>query len=675
MKAACSSRRTGRLAAFALAGAAVFGASPALAEDVPSKLGPDFQVNTFTLGNQDSPDVARYADGRFVVVWQDFTNSRVKARLYLASGAPAGGEVEVSEAGLIVSPPHVAALADGGFAVVWGVFHDVLLRRFDREARPLGSAVVVNGSHPDLNLRPDIAADSGGNLAIVWYRDGFFDDLVLLRRFDAAGNPQGDPFQVNSFTNRRPSAAHVAMNDAGSILVSWNEDVGFRVLARRFDGPSGTWANEVRIQAPGGGHPANSVPLLYREGDGAVVFSDLRFVDIGVFAQPLDAEGALMGAAAELGGPLYDTSALAAATGAAGNTFVVWSQLDNNGSRLFGRLFNRSWQPLGEALAVSADPLNLKADDLQPAVAADAFGGFVTVWSNGGRPTFFPILLPPQILDGRDGSLFGVFGQLLGDPECAADSEVLCLGEGNRFRVRAKWRNPFTGETGNGHARRLTADTGALWFFGPSNLEVMIKVLDGRPVNGRFWFFLGSLSNVEYMISVTDTATGKEKAYHNPPFQFSSLADTSAFADSAPASSSAAAVVAAAALPEPATSPQSAGCTASAESLCLAAARFQVQVDFVDPRTGAAGHGRALPLTADTGVFWFFAANNLELMIKVLDGRPVNGRFWVFFGALSDVEYTITVMDTETGEKRIYVNPRGQLASRADTDAFPLAGH
>ena len=58
----------------------------------------------------------------------------------------------------------------------------------------------------------------------------------------------------------------------------------------------------------------------------------------------------------------------------------------------------------------------------------------------------------------------------------------------------------------------------------------------------------------------------------------------------------------------------------------------------------------AVPITADTGYFWFFDDANVELVVKVLDGRSVNGHFWVFFGALSDVGYSITVTDTATGE-------------------------
>jgi hypothetical protein len=72
----------------------------------------------------------------------------------------------------------------------------------------------------------------------------------------------------------------------------------------------------------------------------------------------------------------------------------------------------------------------------------------------------------------------------------------------------------------------------------------------------------------------------------------------------------------------------------------------------------------------DTGYFWFFNPDNVEVVLKVLDGRPVNGKFWVFYGALSTVEYTLTVTDTETGQVRTFTNPAGRLASVAETSAF-----
>jgi hypothetical protein len=658
------SHRMRQLTALALAGAAVlFGA--AAAADVPAKIGSEFQVNTFTDGSQLHPDVARFPDGHFVVVWQDLEGSpvMVKSRLYEASGTPASGELAVTNT-VPASSPRVTALPDGGFAVVWEESKNVKLRRFDREGQPLyplASPVVVNEPSLQPSYTPDIASNSAGTLAVVWTRP--LTNRILLRRLDAAGNPLGASVQVNTFSTGL-IGPHVAMNDAGSVLVSWGDTGLNKVRARRFDGPSGTWSKEVTIEAPGGSYTVGNVPVLYPEGDGAVVFSDFRLVDIRVFAQQMDAAGALKGVASEIGGPIFFTG-LDAAIDAAGNAFVVWVAREGNGSalsaRIHGRLLDRSWRPVGGELTVSTGDLAFY--DEEPAVAADASGGFATVWSDVGEVLDYPSL---TILPGKDGSEFGVFGQLL-DPACVADSEVLCLGAGNRFRVKVSWKIPG-GETGVGRSHPITADTGTFWFFSPDNLELMIKVLDGRPVNGHFWVFYGALSDVEYTITVTDTATGEEKTYHNPPGRMASQADTSAFADTAAAPATALAAMAPAAV--------STGCSTSAAgtALCLQSNRFAVEVTFTDPRNGVTGPAHAVDLTADTGAFWFFDPSNLELMIKVLDGRPVNGHFWVFFGALSDVAYTIRVTDTETGEQRIYVNPHGKLTSRADTSAFPV-GH
>jgi lysophospholipase L1-like esterase len=111
-------------------------------------------------------------------------------------------------------------------------------------------------------------------------------------------------------------------------------------------------------------------------------------------------------------------------------------------------------------------------------------------------------------------------------------------------------------------------------------------------------------------------------------------------------------------------------CVAGPEAICLTNDLFQVEVSW-RTRTGETGKGKVGSLSSDTGYFWFFNQENVELVIKILDGRALNDRYWVFYGALSDVEYTISIVDSRTGKKHIYVNPQGNLASVADTDAFP----
>ena len=59
--------------------------------------------------------------------------------------------------------------------------------------------------------------------------------------------------------------------------------------------------------------------------------------------------------------------------------------------------------------------------------------------------------------------------------------------------------------------------------------ECAVKAIDGRDRNGQFWVFFGSLSNVEFELTVTDTVTGLEKVYENPLGEFSSVGDTQAF--------------------------------------------------------------------------------------------------------------------------------------------------
>ncbi|MFN2633238.1 MAG: WD40/YVTN/BNR-like repeat-containing protein [Thermoanaerobaculia bacterium] len=272
----------------------------------------------------------------------------------------------------------------------------------------------------------------------------------------------------------------------------------------------------------------------------------------------------------------------------------------------------------------------------------------------------------------RDSAFKIAFGS--GTAGCTSGPSTLCLND-NRFKVDVSWRAVNAGTAGLGIAVPLTTDTGAFWFFSSGNIELVLKVVDGRSFNGSFWVFYGAMSDVSYTINVTDTLTGVRKTYENPQGQLASIADTSAFrSPPGPAlapgrgslGQSPAPVTAEAAVPLSTTAP----CASDATTLCLNSNRFRVQVNWVAANVGTSGAGRAAPLASDSGSFWFFSAGNLELNLKVVDGRAVNGRFWVFFGALSDVQYTITVTDTETGQQRVYTNPQGRLASVADTSAF-----
>ncbi len=90
----------------------------------------------------------------------------------------------------------------------------------------------------------------------------------------------------------------------------------------------------------------------------------------------------------------------------------------------------------------------------------------------------------------------------------------------------------------------------------------------------------------------------------------------------------------------------------SATALCLQGRRFQVEVAWSD-FAGRTGAGQAVPGIDPTGGFWFFDPSNTELVVKVLDARSFNNHFWVFYASLTNVAYTLTVTDTETGLRRL----------------------
>jgi len=261
--------------------------------------------------------------------------------------------------------------------------------------------------------------------------------------------------------------------------------------------------------------------------------------------------------------------------------------------------------------------------------------------------------------------------ELNSDGGCVPSERYLCLQEG-RFRVEAAWVD-FQANAGEGKAVALTADTGYFWFFKNTNVETVIKVLDGNPVNGHFWTFFGALSNVEYAMTVTDTQTGLTRRYYNPSRRFASVGDTESFG---PKGAKDAVTEATSTAGEPILvdryfdpSSLKAACSDGPLQLCLNGDRFTVTAEREDFQ-GNTGVGTAVPLTADTGYFWFFRDTNVEVVLKVLDGRPLNGNYWVFYGALSNVGYRLTVTDTQTGEVKVYENPTRRFASVGDTEAF-----
>jgi hypothetical protein len=624
-----------------------------------SPLGPDFHLDMAGVNGGRSV-VAVDPSGSVVELWTTFSLSQsgVFARSYDRTGRTSGLESRLDQTQILKQDATLVAVAPGRFAAAWLNYDDydqqpnppadpalgtISARFLDGKGRPVSGEFLLNATHLAEPSSLRLAALPSGGFAAVWREEGPDSEGAYARAFDPTGHPLSAPVPlatVASAVCKVETAALGALAD-GSFLAFWD--------LSPTGGGCATGTHGQRLTADG--RTAGPALFLGQSLDDVAVRRDGSFVAVrtvsspaplvdgfDVHAQLYDAADRTLGAEVTVAGGPGDQGEAAVAADAAGRFLVLWrdqpSVVDPGvPGRLSLRLFDAAGKPQGGAFAATS----LRTGNQDGArLATNGVGDWAVSW--------------------RGQTSLGIYPFARRFATCP-DSR-LCLN-GGRFQVAVSWQDARTGESGTGNPVPLTDDTGSFWLFGPDNLEMMVKVLDGGGVNGHFWVFYGALTDVEYDLTVTDAETGATQAYHNDQGHLVSRGDTGAFEATAAALSGALEAA-----------PVAGRSFAAAAAPLLLDDRFDVEVSWRDPRSGQTGDGVAVPLTRDTGAFWFFGDQNLETMVKVLDGRAVNGHFWVFFAALSDTAVTLRVTDRQTGAVRIYRKAANRLASRADVTAF-----
>jgi len=219
---------------------------------------------------------------------------------------------------------------------------------------------------------------------------------------------------------------------------------------------------------------------------------------------------------------------------------------------------------------------------------------------------------------------------------CRPDANTLCL-LGRRFKVELHWPEPVRRLERHGKAIARTDLAGFFTFGDPSNVELMIKILDfGTAIK----VFYGQLTDLHFSLTVTDTTSGSVKTYTNTAGKLrrdrpgglrqqhqrrARQAGRRVLFGAAAASGS---------------------CRPGPATLCLGDGRFAVSVNWKNAGNNTSGSGGAVPLSSVTGAFYFTESSNLELLTKIID---FGDRIAFFYGTLSDLEYTLTVQDTVAG--------------------------
>jgi len=616
-----------------------------------------------------------FADGRYVVVSRVTGSLDLQARLFAPDHRPLGepfvvGPVTRSTRSFFSGWDLVVTDDLDGWALAWTQVScttcptAVYLSLYDGE-QAVVEAVEVSSGATD-HYGPVLAAD-GGRVAVGWTVDNAveipfdgenFSD-AFGRLFDLAGQPLTNPFQIHVGTREEQVLDDAAWLPGGDLVFVWESYEGegefYDVFRRHFDRDGLPLEGNVRV------HLEDDV-RQYRATIGATAFGYVvAWVDWlytpdfnGTIAiRAFDRDGTPLGpdfpvSEIEPKGDRYGASVAGAADGgflvtwgANCSVFAGCSETPHGPDGSFGGVFARSFAPAwatGDETAMSDEiqvPPDPEGGQGSPSVHATSANGYAVFY--GSRGDFV-------VRHFENVTCFG-----------------LCLG-GGQFEAQVHWRD-FQGGSGDGTPTLRGDDWGTFWFFDPDNPELALKVIDGRALTGHYWAFSASLTNVAYTLTVVDKESGLRRSYLNPAGNFASRGDTTALPAAPPPAASRAV--------PPFLAAASEGIVAACDAgeVCVQEDRFAIEIEWED-FVANQGDGVGQPLTADAAWFWFFRPGNPEVLVKVLDGRPINGRWWVFYAALTNVGFTLRVTDRMTNETVTYENPLGNFASRGDTTAF-----
>jgi len=364
--------------------------------------GSEFQVNTYTLADQQYPAVAINTAGGFVVVWEssiqapgDF--SGIYGQRYDVSGATQGREFQVSTTtDMDDQLPRVAMNATGTFVVVWeGIDNDgnlhVYSRRFDAVGTALGNDQEVTSSpisYLTFSTKPAVAMDGSGNYVVAWenYDEINGDEDIYARRFAADGIADGTDFRVNTTIANDQAAVALTMNTAGDFVISWqsiaHDGEGNGIYAQLYDAAGTVLKSEFPVNTTTVSE--QTAPAVAMSASGFVVAWQSLAQDgdgNGIYAQRYDAIATTQGGEFQVN---TTTASEQTAPTVAMNTdgfIVAWESLGQDGDLkgIFAQRFEANGSTQGGEIQVNTTTAK---DQALPAVAMNGDSASVVAWQS-----------------------------------------------------------------------------------------------------------------------------------------------------------------------------------------------------------------------------------------------------------------------------------------------------
>ncbi|MEM8599440.1 MAG: T9SS type A sorting domain-containing protein [Bacteroidota bacterium] len=232
--------------------------------------GPEFLASTYTTSSQTEPSAAMDADGDFVIVWQGDSRDGdgVFAQRFAADGTLQGPEFQVNTytTGDQLLP-SVAMDAEGNFVVAWmsgslgdtqdGDSFGVFAQRFGADGTPQGSEFQANTYTTSRQGFPSVAMDAGGDFVVTWESYGQDGESlgIYAQRFSASpvANEDDAPLPTTLaldavFPNpvRDAATLRYALPTTAAVRLSVTDVLGRTVLARA-EGVQPAGEHEARL--------------------------------------------------------------------------------------------------------------------------------------------------------------------------------------------------------------------------------------------------------------------------------------------------------------------------------------------------------------------------------------------------------------------------------------------
>jgi len=206
-----------------------------------TRIGDEIHINTFTTDSQYEARVAGDGADHVAVSWisfaQDGDAHGVFARRYDAGMLPEGLEFQVNTYTVgAQNHPDLSVGPDGSLVVAWESSRpdsdglEIFAQRYAPNGTPLGEEFQVNTVTAKPQRYPHVAHDGDGNFLIVWTGGSTFDAMddpdgsgagVFARAYDATGTARGPDFVVPTHTMYAQFSPAVAGRPDGGFHVAW----------------------------------------------------------------------------------------------------------------------------------------------------------------------------------------------------------------------------------------------------------------------------------------------------------------------------------------------------------------------------------------------------------------------------------------------------------------------